>query len=569
MSGRIAREDSIQTVFIIEADFCSYDAVTALVKYLQGHMPSAFACVEGMEDTALIDFGALAANLEIPSLEFVTNSRLPTLLIDGGHFPNRPMMIHGSVVCQKNDHIRQLLGDSFFLNLTHSPVLHRKFDDRKRLSCAELAEGMWLSELRETVEAVTSVEQLTNRTKFDIARANWVDEKVEASGVLQLIVDGVASAVDQGALDTSSVYTFYCGDENDAVSKFHYLKERGYLRSSIQLPLVRPARSTVIQSDSKAAKNPAHLLPSSTTITSDATVPDATTALPRKRKTTSNQDGPTKLIRLLPGKSTNRPSSNKNKAFNLADQQGVSTSTQVSNPEKENLDPLTTPSVAKATVQSKAKPNAPVYLHCADGVSGPYHRETIIQQVPWIQGKMHNKPFLSALHLDAVTVSVMTKFIGYVKKPENHDSDWTKWHLKDKLSVTALAEAMHATSILDQMLALLGEDFKQCVMNLSTAAWVFGNRFKNLRLEEFVANALHYVLTRNGVDVRVNFNHVVSGATGIWTARGRKMLMNALDKAQKKYGGEEKLEEHPCNGFAYAVADAPTGTWTQKFQGVL
>ena len=566
----IAREPKTYTSFQIEAGFLDSDTVMRLVKYLRGEISSTPTWLDDLNNIQLLDLAVLAGHLEISCLQFITTSRLCTLVIDEGIYPNREMMIHLSVISKKTDAIRHLFQDSVFLNMTLSPSLTEKFRNRSRVTNEELADGMWLSDLRETINHLVKTEKVKEGDAFAHARTIWISRSVgertndnprhiQDLKALEVIFTGLSHAISSGALRDSDFYCFF-DDADDMSSKFHHLKQRRYLRSSIQLPLIRFKSSELMEASLGPGKRNIRETPSadvatSISATAETAPPSTTSSLPSKRK------APSHTIQ-LPAKSQRLSSESDSKSHESA------TTAHVNATVKEPQSTL----VPGDVILLKMSPSSPpskrsLRLDCADSACGPFVYLYVVRKCPRLWVLLEYRHSVTVVNVKDVNASSMVKYLGFANNVEGEQFDFSKWDLKTKLRVIDSAIRMQAAPNVEHMIQRLHEDFKTIVMTLAIAEWIYGNAKNDSPLEKFAALALHYVFTRNDVDVATKYHYVVTNASGHWSIRARKALMDDLESVQNKYGGKEKLEEHPYKGFAYAVNETRATGKREKFQG--
>jgi hypothetical protein len=145
------------TLYIV-ADLFDKTSIRALASFLQGNECISLDWVSELSPVAAVDLAMLAAHFRIASLQFVLVQYLKTYLIDDGHWPNHPTLIHVWALSLPEDPIRRLMLASFFI---HVVILEQPFHSAAPDQCwheYDHEEGLWLASLKELLDGVWNYE---------------------------------------------------------------------------------------------------------------------------------------------------------------------------------------------------------------------------------------------------------------------------------------------------------------------------------------------------------------------------------------------------------------------------
>ena len=415
LSGKLGHETTTDQIFIITtSDFPAYLARVPATYLCGGFFDKPDWITKLKGETAWMDLDALAAHLTISCLQFVLKSKMCATTLDGGFHPNRAMMFHIFAVSSNEDRSRQILVDSLFLTLVNQPKLETDFRSSSPLENTELLGGMWLSEFKNSINDQISFYKIKAGTPFCISQSVYTEDRISDRGALRKIVEGIDDARNVGALNYEN-FTTYTNNTEISASKFDYLKNRGYLPSSMRLPLPRPPTSGPIVTTSVTGQKKSNT---------------------KKRKAPTSTAQPASKT----ARKDNKSMTNKGKS-------------QVIKPATSQL------KQGKNIMASPSQSASPItiLLECSGGHPVTRPIDYITEVGPKAKQDLFRRPLLKILKYNSIAQPIMQAFLGYAHgEPQINIHSWT---LERVFKVFSAAETLQATAVRDRIFPVLKTRF--------------------------------------------------------------------------------------------------------------
>jgi hypothetical protein len=515
-----------------------------MISYLDGSESLNSNCLREIDEKALIDLGSLVFHLDIPALQIIVNSELCRRVMDEGSIPNRVMLVHASMICHKHDPVRQILRDSAMhslcsLSTTKDVVpLSKHFRDQANLSEAEMQSFMWLGETKADFEDHLSLHDLPSLSRGFLPTGRAITDKK----ALDEIIGNINLAIERGALDPNVFFTYIEGNAEDLGIRFNFMKARGYLHSSITLPVPRPEHQSGESGESESS-----IIQSTT---QDA-APTQTSSL----SSTPAKEPKEKAINRKSSKDVSKGTSERPRKL---DEDKDETTRGSPGPK-----PTPTPVPTPAQLSLPASPT--IQIDDCVGARRSFNLKDITIFCPRFSQVLARRPN-AIIKAHRFKLSTVAYFFDFCKADHSTPFDWGTASLQERIDVAVLAEEVGVvTGVLDLLLAELRPVFEGRTLNLTIMEHVFrrtkdGARSGSVasagplwRVREWFAGAMHYVLVCNGETVGTHAHALIMNGLPDVDANAQLDMQIALEKANGKFGGSEGVDAHRFKGLQWEI----------------
>ena len=235
VAGRATPDDEIS----IFAHGFGKKVIHQLVAFLQATFQYSPDWVDDLDSKIRIDLAMLGFHLKITALQGAALESLHLELIGNGHWASWGMLIHIWTVSDPQDPLRRLVLSAFYLNVFCFGAKLPLSDGKNYLLPCDSDKGKWFSDLRDMVEAHSSIDAAHRDINSDQCLP-WCHHSIRNSDEISKHVGCIRDLRSRNLLRDQAMFSFL-DDSASIQHRFAALDKECYIIADLTRPIDTPS----------------------------------------------------------------------------------------------------------------------------------------------------------------------------------------------------------------------------------------------------------------------------------------------------------------------------------------